>query len=182
MTRSILVGLVAALALGLVGVPAGAENGATYSPPFEDGPAGGGTGSYSDRGDDGRIVIGRVYPVPGPIQCPGGGAFAKYEVGHTLTGPISTVTATFTEAAVDQFVFVKLSVRDEEGEWLDTVELRGPLLLEGDITLELDDALFAGEDGYEPGDVLTVQFGLQMASACPHVNGGTVRFTEITVS
>ena len=112
-----------------------------------------------------------------------GGAYARYEVEHTLTGPVSAVTADFTEPAVDQFVFAVLSVRDADGRWLGSAQQRGPLLVEdGSLGVDLDPALFAGEDGLEAGDVLRIQFGLEMASACPHVNGGTVRFTQLSVS
>jgi hypothetical protein len=179
--RSLLAALVAVLTLGVSGTAVSAGNGATYTPPYADGPAGGGPGSFMQRHADGRMVVGRVYPVPGVINCAGGGTFAKFEVPHTLTGPVSSVTATFTDAAVDQFVFAVLSVRDEDGDWLDTTQRRGPFLLDGELTVELDEHLF-GEDGLGPSDVLTIQFGLEMASACPHANGGTVRFVHIEVS
>jgi hypothetical protein len=177
----VLAGMVAALALALAGVPAGADNGATYGPPFDEGPVGGGQGSFTQADDDGRIVLARIYPAPGPLNCPPGGAYAKYQVNHTLTGPISTVSAEFTEALVDPFVFAVLSARTADGEWLGSTQQRGPTVLDGTLELELPQEAFAA-DGLTTGDVLTIQFGLEMASACPHANFGTARFTQITVS
>jgi len=183
MARRVMAWVAAGVVLTLAGSPATADNGATYQPPYAAGPSGGGAGSYTDLGEDGRVFIGRLYPVPGPLNCPPGGAYARYEVEHTLTGPVSAVTADFTEPAVDQFVFAVLSVRDADGRWLGSAQQRGPILVDdGALGVDLDPALFTGDDALEPGEVLVIQFGLEMASACPHVNGGTVRFTQLSVS
>lgn len=181
MKRSMLAGLIAALALGLVGAPASADGETSYAPPYDEGPSGGDAVSHSQRSDDGRIAIVRATPHPGGISCPGDGAFAKWQVDHELTGPVETITVQYSEAAIDPFVFVLLSARRADGEWLGSEQVRGPLVGDGEVALTLDPALF--DDGtLAPGEVLTIQFGLEMASACPHVNAGTARFTELTVS
>lgn len=184
MKRSMFAGLVTVLAFGLIGAPIAAdEHGATYTVPYGEGPEGGENFSYTDGDEDGRVVIGRLNPVPGPISCDPGGPFSLYQVEHTLTGPVETVRATYTEALVDPYVFVVLQVRRPDGDYLGYTAQRGPLYLDGELEALLDPAdYYDEEDGLWEGDTIMIQFGLVSASGCPQLNGGTARFTQVDVS
>jgi hypothetical protein len=176
-SRGRIAAVAAVLSLMLTSGAVAADTSATYTPPFAAGPQGGDSFSHrSANTEDGRVLVGRAYPVFNPIQCGPGGAFARLQVNHTITAPITKVSATFTEALVDPYTFVSVALRDAKGNWLASTRTRGPIT-EGDtITANLFKA------SPQAGQVVTVQFGLDMASACPHVNGGTARFTTITVS
>src|SRR5687768_1834424 len=94
-----------------------ADTSKTYQPPFAAGPQGGDSFSYrSANTADGRVLVGRAYPVFNPIQCGPGGAFARLQVDHTITSPITKVSATFTDAVVDPYTFVSLALRDSKGK------------------------------------------------------------------
>lgn len=169
--------LAAVLSLLLTSGAVAAEPLATYEPPFTAGPSGGDSFSYRNaNAEDGRIIVGRAYPVYNPIQCGPGGGWARLQVTHTVTEPISGVSATFTDALVDPYTFVTVAVRDADGDWLASARQRGPITDGGTISAALS------AKSPKAGEVVTIQFGLDMASACPHVNGGTARFTTITVS
>ena len=173
--RIAVVAAVLSLMLTSGAVAAGTET--TYQPPYAAGPQGG--DSFSQRSAntaDGRVFVARAYPIFNPIQCGPGGAFARLQVDHTITSAITKVSATFSEAAVDPYTFVSLAIRDSKGNWLASTRTRGPIVDGGTITANLF------KPSPKAGQVVTVQFGLDMASACPHVNGGTAKFTSITVS
>lgn len=173
---------IAALALLMALMPAtsalASEADTTYNPPYEAGPEDGGTGSYrSVSPEDGTVTVARVYPAYNPLRCAPGGAHAKLTVEHTVTAPMTGVTAEFTDAIVDPYTFVTLAVRDQDGEWLASTRLRGPLAGDGE---PLETHMFAGSP--EIGETVQIQFGLEQTSGCPQANFGTATFTEITVS
>ncbi|MPY99262.1 MAG: hypothetical protein GEU97_14920 [Actinophytocola sp.] len=173
-----LVGLVLVMALLPAHSVQATEQETTYGPPYEAGPEDGGTGSYrSANPEDGRVVVARIYPVYNPIQCAPGGAHAKLVVEHTVTSTMSTVVAEFTDAVLDPYTFVTLAIRDQDGEWLASNRVRGPLQGEGE---PLEAALFGNSP--EPGETVEVHFGLEQASGCPQANFGAATFTRITVS
>jgi hypothetical protein len=149
----------------------------TYVPPFAEGPTAGDDFnlSYAD-GTEGRLLLGRAYPVFNPISCAPGGGAATFEITHPVSGAFDRITAAFTEAAVDSYVFVTLSARTADGQWLASTRQRGPLVMSGELTAPLLREL------PEDTEAIVIRFGLEVASACPHVNGGTVRFTSVTVS
>jgi hypothetical protein len=179
-TRALLAG---ALASMLLMSGAGADEGSTsYTAPFDEGPSSGDQWTLSQRDtDEGRVFIGRAYPIPGVISCDGGNAQEKFEILHEVTAPLSEVGATFEESLVDNYTWVSVGMKDADGEWLARSTQRGPLLLEGELTAALFDNL--PEDRIpEVGETVTIEFGLEVASSCANANGGTVRFTEVTVS
>src|SRR3546814_840394 len=97
----------------------------TYEPPFALGPAGGDNRGISSAEPDGRVTVARAYPAPGPISCPGDGHFATLQVVHKAKGSIRTVTAEFTDALVDPFVYVSVGVRDARGRWVGSMKVGG---------------------------------------------------------
>jgi hypothetical protein len=176
--------IMAIAVLSLLALPGASaqEASASYHPPFAEGTVGGDqwTQSYSDA-DSGRLFMGRGNPIPGVTNCTAGLAHIHWVVEHEVSTPISEVTAAISDVAIDGYTWVTLTVKDADGEWLAYQADRGPIVLSGEVTATLFDDL-PEELSPEAGDVLTIEFGLQLASACANVNGGTARFTEITVS
>jgi hypothetical protein len=175
--RIIRIALVAALVVSLVpALGAGAAGKAkTYAAPYKAGPTAGDQWSMQNaNAEDGRVIVGRAYPIFNPISCDPGGSMAKLQVVHKATGAVKKVTADFTEAGLDQYSFVTLAVKDAKGNWVASTRQRGPLAGDGSLT-----ARFFEDVG--KGDKITVFFGLEAASACPNVSGAMARFTQITV-
>ena len=169
--------VVAALVVALL--PAGGSlavaKGKSYTAPYKEGPTAGDQWAMSSATpDDGRILIGRAYPIFNPISCAPGGAMAKLTIKHKVTGKLKSVTADFTEAAFDGYTFATVAVKDAKGKWLASDRVRGPLAGDGSVTAKLFDTA-------KRGDVVTIHFGMEMASACPNLGGGTARFTQVTV-
>ena len=165
-----------AVALGLIvlQVPSSAASAKTYVAPFAAGPSGGDELSYHSAAQDGRVVVARAYPLVGPISCPGGGAYANLLVTHTPTAPVRKVTAAYTEAVVDPYVYLSVGVRYATGTWIGSTKIAGA---NGsgvvNVPVRWDSRV------RRP---LQVVFGLELSTACPHADGGTVRFTSVTVS
>ena len=167
------------LILSLVLVPGAQAKGKskTYSAPYQEGPTAGDRWAMSQANtNDGRIFVGRAYPIFNPISCAPGGGMAKLQVVHKVTDKMSKVSATYDFAAVDPYTFVTLNVRTKKGKWLAGTRQRGPIVGSGVIEAPLFDA------SPKRGKKVLVQFGLEMASGCPQVNGGSAQFTEVTVS
>lgn len=176
-TRIIRIVVVAALvgALLPIGGAGAAGKAKTYGAPYEEGPTGGDQWSMQQaNAADGRIMVGRVYPIFNPISCAPGGSMAKLQVIHKVTGKVRNVTADFAEAGLDQYSFVTLAVKDSKGKWLASTRQRGPIAGGGTITAKMFGKVRRGEK-------LTVQFGLEAASACPNASGAMARFTQVTV-
>lgn len=165
----------AAVALGvLAGAgPSGAAPATTYQAPFELGPSGGDNRGMSSAEPDGRVLVARAYPAPGPISCPGGGSYATLQVVHADRRPVRSVTASFTEALVDPYVYVTVGVRDATGRWIGSRKTGGAQG-SGDIVVPV-----RWDRTIRPP--LQVQFGLELSTACPHADAGTLRFTKVTV-
>jgi hypothetical protein len=164
----------ALLAVGLLAIPSGAAPAKTYAPPFALGPSGGDADGFASADPNGRVTVARVYPAPGPINCPGAGHFANLKVVHKLTGPVRKVTAAYTQALVDPYVHVSVGVRDATGRWIGNAKPAG-LTNSGTIDVPVRwDKTVRGP--------LQVIFGLEIATACPHADAGTINFTAITVS
>jgi hypothetical protein len=153
------------------GAPADAAKAKTYSAPFKAGPAGGDSFSYHSADSSGTVTVGRVYPVPGVINCTKGGPYAKLTV--PVRGPATKVVVSYDNAAIDNFTFAMVGLHDSKGNWFGTKQLRGFITGSGDITLLPD-----GGQGRGP---LTVEFGLQQSSACPNADAGTIHFSEVQV-
>jgi hypothetical protein len=164
--------LVVLLAL-LVLVSAGARAD-TSGPPFQPGPAGGDQFNYkSADGASGRVTLVRVYPQPGSFNCSGEGGYATFIVQRDSTMAPSSVDVSFTEAVLDGYTWITGLVRDPTTKtWYGGGKIRGPLTGDGTLHLGLTGA----------GTATEIVFGLEVASACPNIDGGTVRFTSVTVS
>jgi hypothetical protein len=162
------------LTVGLLAVPSGAAPAKTYAPPFALGPAGGDSFGYESAEPQGRVTVMRVYPAPGPISCPGDGHYATLKVVHKVTGPVRKVAAAYTEALVDPYVYVTVGVRDATRRWIGVKKVSG-LTGSGSVVVPVRwDRTVRGP--------LQVVFGLELSTACPHADAGTISFTSITVS
>jgi hypothetical protein len=173
-----LVAIAATAALAAV-VPAQAApaSGTTYQAPFKVGTTGGDSFSYHSASSDGTVTVGRVYPVPGVINCTKGGPWAMLYVDHKATRPVHKVVVSYTSAAVDNFTFALVSLRDpQRNRFYGTTSLRGFIAGSGTITLTPDQ----GQGGFPR--TLRIQFGLQQSSACPNADAGTIQFTKVQVS
>ena len=175
------VATIAAASAALVTVvPASAAHkaaGKSYQAPFKVGSTGGDNFSYHNADKDGTVTVGRIYPIPGAINCTKGGPWAMLYVDHKASKPVHKVVVSYANAAVDNFTFALVSLRDPKNkEWFGTKEVRGVLQGSGTITLKPD-----GGQGRFP-QTLRIQFGLQQSSACPNADAGTIQFTKVRVS
>jgi hypothetical protein len=168
-------GLTVALSTGLLS-PATAKGAAkSYNAPFRQGPSGGDSFSYHQADANGMVTVGRAYPVPGAINCTKGGPYAKLIVRHHATSSVRKVVVTYTSAAIDNFTFATVGLRERSGRWYGTTSLRGFVAGSGTITLVPDH-----QTGKFPR-TLVVEFGLQQSSACPNADAGTMHFTSVRV-
>lgn len=158
-------------------VPAQASpaGGKTFQAPFKVGTTGGDSFSYHNASSDGTVTVGRVYPIPGAINCTKGGPYAKLLVKHKARKPVKKVVVSYDSAAVDNFTFLLLSLRDGAGHWYGTTTVRGFISGSGTATLVPD-----RPQGRLPR-TLTVDFGLQQSSACPNADAGTIHFTKVEI-
>ena len=76
----------------VVAAPADAakDKGKSYAAPFKVGPSGGDSFSYHSAVSDGTVTVGRVYPIPGAINCTKGGPYAKLLVTYTDANGVQT--------------------------------------------------------------------------------------------
>lgn len=171
--------LAAAVALAVV-VPASAapgSGGKSYEAPFKVGTDGGDSFSYHSASPDGTVTVGRVYPIPGAINCTKGGPWAMLYIDHKTSKPVHKIVVSYTSAAVDNFTFALVSLRDpKRDQFYGTESVRGVLNGSGKITLRPD----AGQGPFPR--TLRIQFGLQQSSACPNADAGTIQFTKVQVS
>jgi hypothetical protein len=160
-------------------VPADAApaGGKSYAAPFKVGTSGGDSFSYHNASSDGTVTVGRVYPIPGAINCTKGGPWAMLYVDHKATKPVHKVVVSYSSAAVDNFTFALVSLRDpKHDQWYGTTSARGFIAGSGTITLKPD----KGQGSFPR--TLRIQFGLQQSSACPNADAGTIQFTKVQVS
>ena len=172
--RRLLAAAVAVVGLVALQAPSTAATSKTYGPPFALGPSGGDSEGMQSADPGGRIIVGRMYPAPGPISCPGGGQYATFKIVHKVTGPVHKVSAAYTEALVDPYVYVSVGVRDATGRWIASRKVGGATDSgKFDVPVRWDSTVRGP---------LQVIFGLEPSTACPHADGGTLRFTSVTVS
>jgi hypothetical protein len=172
-TRAIIAVLFTIMAAG----GAGAETTTDYAPPFLPGPGGGDAFNYRSADPGGRVTVGRAYPIPAVVSCGAGAAHAKLLVEHTVSDPITSVQVSYTDAAVDPYVFLSVRVHAKDGLTYGGRKVRG--VLAGDGVFEVPVEWPTGEDA--PTDAV-VEFGLEVSSACPSLNAGTIRFTSVSVT
>ena len=173
--------LAAAAALAVVvfaghgAIAASSGGGTTVSPPYQSGPQGGDQYNVIQADpSSGTVTIARAYPYPGAFNCAGNGGYATFLATPTLTAAASSVSVDYTNSAWDSYTWVTLTVRDAAtGAWLANGELRGPVAGSGTFSVPLTPPAAAGT-------TLSIQFGLQVASACPNADGGSVTFSAVT--
>jgi hypothetical protein len=164
----------ALVAVGLLAVPSGAAPAKTYTAPFAVGPSGGDNDGFASADPQGRVTVFRLYPAPGPINCPGAGHYATLKVVHKVTGPVHKVTAAYDNTFVDPYVHVSVGVRDATGRWIGNTKIAGATN-SGKVEVPVRwSSTVRGP--------LQIIFGLEIATACPHVDGGTINFTSVTVA
>ncbi len=175
-------GIAALGAAGLLAafVPAATAGGRparTFVPPYRAGPSGG--DQYNVVVADpssGEVAVTRAYPYPGAFNCAGSGGFAYLRVPAVDTGPVSSVTLDLDRVAVDGYSWVSLLVRDAHGHWLGSRTQRGPLAGSARVTAPV---------AWTPalvGTAITIDFGLEVASACPNADGGAIHVADVVVA
>ena len=172
--------LAALLAVALVASSNTSDESADYPPPYEVGPSGGDAFNLMQTQEDGRIIVGRAYPLPSFLSCEAQGGWTLFEITHHAAGEIPSVSVDFSDAAVDPYVFVTVNVIDADDEFLGSAHERGPLTSSGQITVPLSWPVLAEDEEFEPRDI-RIQFGLEITSACPSVDAGTVKFDVVHV-
>ena len=180
MVRTRLAVVVAALGvLATLQSPSSAAKATSYAAPFAMGPTGGDRYSYVSAEPSGDITMARAYPAPGPISCPGKAGYANFSVKHKATSAVKSVTVDYADAAVEPFTYLTILVRTAKGEWLGGKKIGGASG-SGSIVVPVDwGKRAASAKKPQPIEVL---FGLEMSSACPSANGGTIRYSGVTVT
>lgn len=161
-------------AAAMLAAPAGARAGTTSYEPgsYALGPAGGDQWNRSMADPaTGEMTVVRANPTPGAFNCGGAGGFANFAVGHTATAT-TRVVVSYADAIIDPYTWINVGVRQGDGYLASTVA-RGLTLGDGDVTVDLP-APASGP--------ITVWFGIQVASACPNVDGGHATFTSVTIT
>ena len=166
------------LALGGAGLrgAVAAGGGGGQGPPYQAGPQGGDQFNVVQADpSQGRITIARAYPEPGAFNCAGNGGYAYFLVRPTLQAATSSVSVGWDDqTAFDSYTWVDVFIRDASGTALGSGQVRGPVVGAGSITVPLSATQAVGS-------VISVEFGLLVASACPNVDGGSVHFTSVSV-
>jgi hypothetical protein len=149
--------------------------GAQYGPPYQAGPQGGDQfNTVTVDPGQGTVTILRAYPFVGVFNCGGTGGYGSLKVTPTLRVPVQTVVVAYANSGWDGYTWLMVLVRDASGNWLGSKQVRGPTAGSGVVSVPLATTV-------TPGSTISVQFGLQVASACPNVDGGTVRFASVSV-
>lgn len=168
----IVVAAAALAAVTLAGAPASAIG--EFRPPYANGPQGGDSSNFMQRdAASGRITVLRAYPQPGAFNCGGAGGFSSWRVTAPATGSETAVVVSFADAAFDSYTWVAVLVRSAAGDWLGGVHARGPRAGSGTVTVPLA--------GVPSSGTMSIQFGIEVASACPSLDGGTARFAAVTL-
>jgi hypothetical protein len=162
--------------VGAAVVPAPSSAAVSYPPPYAAGPQGGDQFNViSADAATGDMTVLRVNPagVSGGLGCGGSGGFANFEVVHTdETTPVKSVTVAYDNAIIDAYSWINVGVRKGSSYVGSRVE-RGILTGTGTVTVTL------GAPVQAP---VTIWFGIQVASACPNVNGGHAHFASVLVA
>jgi hypothetical protein len=171
--------VVAAGAIALLALAPGAQS---ATPTWEQGPKGGDTYNVVNQTDPavGRVTIGRVGLTPGVIGCPGLGGYNSLQTTVPVTAATKQVTISFIETATSGYTFITGVVRPAGGDILGSKYLYGPITNTGSMTIPF--TVPVDKDGNPTITSVQVVAGLAVSSACPNVDGGTVRFTDLAVS
>lgn len=168
---------VAATGFALLGFQGAAPRGTqTYEPPFRAGPSGGDRWNVVSAQPDGRVTVVRAYPVPGRgFNCGTGAGYAKLQVVHEVDAPVREVRIAYTDAALDPYTFIVGAVRTGNYRWLGHATQQGPLVGSGELVVPVRWLK-------RWPSAVVIEFGVEISSACPSVDAGTVRFTSVTTS
>ena len=160
--------------------PSSAARTTSYAAPYAAGPSGGDQWSYvSADPEAGTMMMGRAYPAPGPISCPGRAGYANFSVKHKATAPLRSVTVAYEDAFVEPFTYLTVLVRDAKGAWMGGRKVGGASG-SGEIVVPVSwGNRAASARKPQPVEIL---FGLEMSSACPSADGGTIRYAKVTVT
>jgi hypothetical protein len=178
MRRSRIQALVLVFAILGISAPglAASEKREAHHPPYKRGSEGGDSANFtwSDTAS-GRVGILRFYPVYNPFGCGDSrGGFITLRVVHAVDRPVNKIVVRYADAAVDPYSFIVAFVK-QGGHYLGSREIRGPLSGSGKVGVPL-------RFGHAiEGSPISIEFGLEVASACPNVGGATARFPEILV-
>lgn len=180
--KAVVGSLVAALVLSTFGFEAagaGKRRGPfRYQPPYKLGPQGGDQYNevHADR-ETGQITIVRTFPWPGSFGCipESEAAWANFEVIHRKRKrPARRVIVKYENAELDGYGWITLFVRNKKGRWLGSDAVQGPLVgATGKIKTRVRKRGRTGK--------IRIQFGLQVASACPQAEAMHVAFPKVKV-
>jgi hypothetical protein len=150
-------------------------------PTFQPGPTGGDEYNVVNTADPatGRVTIVRVGARAGAVSCPGNGGFALLQTPAAVSAASRSVTIRYAETLTDPYTWITASVRTPGGDLLGGAKQRGPIADAGAINVGF--SLPVDGVGNPTVSSVVVFVGLEVASACPNVDGGTVRFTDVTV-
>jgi len=180
--------LIAAVGVaGVAGIPTAQANGTTYRAPYQAGPSGGTAGDgglerthSSVDPATGTVSVFQASVVPGPVGCAATGPMAYLQVQHPINGDEDKVLIAYDDATLSQYSWLKVNVYapvDGETIAIGSFAQRGQKVAEdGNIVVALDDVAL------EPGSTMTINFGIEVGSACPNVDGGTVKFPTVAVN
>lgn len=181
MKRSIL--LAAAGVALFASAPAAQAGGTVYRAPYKAGPVSGAARQPAlERVDvntsTGQVTVFRANGTPAAIGCAATGGYGYLRVEHPATSADDDVYVAYEKASITPFTWLKVNVRGVVGgveQYIGSAALRGQLVSDsGVLSVDLDQAPDAGS-------VMTIDFGIETASACPNADGGTATFTAVAV-
>jgi hypothetical protein len=167
---------------GAIALLAVAPSARSATPTWTQGPSGGDTYNVVNQTDPatGRVTIARAGLTPGVIGCPGLGGYNSLQTTVPVTKATKSVTISFSETATSGYTFITGVVRPVGGDSLGSKYLYGPIANTGSMTIPF--TVPTDKDGNATITSVQVLAGLAVSSACPNVDGGTVRFIDLTVS
>lgn len=181
------------VASGVPGADARPDKSTVYRAPYQLGPTSPAPNSSPDpRNPDaavrehkdidpatGKMTLLRANGTPGAIGCGTRGIFGYFRVEHPVNDVVTRVSVVYEKAAITPFTWLKVNVYgtvDGVSRYLGSEDLRGQLVGDsGTLVANLDDAP-------DLGTTLTVDFGMEAASACPNTDGGTATFPAVSVN
>jgi hypothetical protein len=150
--------------------------GKTFSPPFKVGSSGGDRYNYVSASKDGAVTVMRMYPLPpGGVECTGSAGWATLRAVHRTAQKQRSVRVAYSGAALDPYTFMTVTAKAAH-HYIGAKKIRGPLTGDGTVNVPLH---------WPRGDrarTVTIEFGLEMTSGCPGIDGGHAQFDKVTLS
>ena len=116
----------------------------------------------------------RAYPVFNPFGCPSNGGFVTLRVVHHVVAPVRSVKVDYSNAMIDPYSFLTVGVK-QGNRYLGSKEVRGPIEGSGSVVVPL----VLGRA--RRGSTLHIDFGVEVSSACPNVDGAVAQFDRVVV-